>query len=71
MRNAFQLILRNMVRFGVVAILGTVIHYIGCTVIIVSTAAVGYFLFQAFHPDGDILMPMVTYVAAGYMVAAW
>lgn len=36
-----------MVRFGVVAILGTVIHYIGCTVIIVSTAAVGYFVFQA------------------------
>ncbi|CAK9114351.1 unnamed protein product [Durusdinium trenchii] len=68
-KNAFQLILRNMVRFGVVAILGTVIHYIGWTVITVGTAAVGYVIFQAFHPDADILMPMFTYVATGYMVA--
>lgn len=68
-KNAFQLILRNMVRFGVVAILGTVIHYIGWTVITVGTAAVGYVIFQAFHPDADILTPMFTYVATGYMVA--
>lgn len=26
---------------------------------------------QAFHPDADILMPMFTYVATGYMVVAW
>eukprot|EP00435_Cladocopium_sp_Y103_P017694 s2680_g4.t1 len=64
-----QLILRNMVRFGVVAILGTVIHFIGWTVITVSTATVGYFIFQAFHPDADLLLPMFTYVATGYMVA--
>lgn len=68
-KNAFQLILRNMVRFGVVAILCTVIHFIGWTVITVSTATVGYFIFQAFHPDADLLLPMFTYVATGYMVA--
>ncbi|CAJ1462118.1 unnamed protein product [Effrenium voratum] len=68
-KNAFQLILRNMVRFGVVAILGTVIHFIGWTVITITTAVVGYFIFQAFHPDADPLLPMLTYIAAGYMVA--
>ena len=89
-RNAFQLIIRNMFRFGVVvsrrvngvhvlspqlsvlsftgsrnrypvsdlkpkkrsgyesqAILGTVIHYIGWTVIFVGTTVIGYFVFDA------------------------
>jgi len=68
-KNAFQLIIRNMFRFGVVAILGTVIHYIGWTVIFVGTTVIGYFVFDAFHPSEDPLLPLLTYAATGYIVA--
>jgi len=68
-KNAFQLIIRNMLRFGVVAILGTIISAIGWTVITVGTVGIGYLILQAFHPDAAPLFPMLSYFCIGYMGA--
>merc|ERR1712232_1338695 len=42
--NAFNLILRNAVRFGMVAMLGSVVHYLGILFVVMATAVVGYFV---------------------------
>eukprot|EP00440_Ansanella_granifera_P001698 gb/GFBE01001831.1/.p1 GENE.gb/GFBE01001831.1/~~gb/GFBE01001831.1/.p1 ORF type:complete len:938 (+),score=190.06 gb/GFBE01001831.1/:1-2814(+) len=68
-KNAFQLIMRNMLRFGVVAILGTIINAIGWVVITIGTTALGYFILEAFHPDTDPLVPMLSYFCVGYLTS--
>eukprot|EP00931_Biecheleriopsis_adriatica_P048416 TRINITY_DN2796_c0_g2_i1.p1 TRINITY_DN2796_c0_g2~~TRINITY_DN2796_c0_g2_i1.p1 ORF type:complete len:990 (+),score=201.47 TRINITY_DN2796_c0_g2_i1:73-3042(+) len=68
-KNAFYLILRNIVRIGTVAILGSAIQYVGIAFIMGGTAVVGYFLFAAMHPGEPPVIPVIVYVVVGYVVA--
>lgn len=67
--NAFFLILRNIVRFGALAMLGPLISFVGLTFITTSTAIAGYYILQAFSPDVNPVLPVVCYVMIGYMTA--
>jgi len=69
-KAAFHLILRNFVRFGVVATLGLIIHGIGYVVITVSTTIIGYFILQFLHPDLSVVIPLCIYAGLGYVVGA-
>jgi len=66
-KNAFFLIMRNALRFGVVAILGTAMSLIGLTVITCGTVGVGYLILQGLYPDISPVVPMLSYVILGYM----
>merc|ERR1712107_552893 len=68
-KNAFQLILRNIIRFGVVTALSGVVHGIGFVFIMAATAAFGYFVLSGMHPDITPVIPMLLYLAVGYLVA--
>merc|ERR1712183_1070270 len=68
-KNAFWLIFRNMVRFGTLAILGAVIRVLGFAVITVVTTICGYFILQAMHPDASPVVPVLCYIALGYLVS--
>jgi len=68
-KNAFYMILRNFIRFGVVAMLGTVIKYLGMFAITVATVVLGYYIFVAMHPDSSPIIPVALYLFVGYVVA--
>ncbi|CAE8725909.1 unnamed protein product, partial [Polarella glacialis] len=68
-KNAFSLITRNMLRFGVVAILGSVVHAIGFTFIVVTTTGLGYLILQAMEPDISPTFPVLSYLLCGYLMA--
>lgn len=68
-KNAFFLIVRNALRFGTVASLSWIIHFIGYCFITAGTSAAGYFILQAMHPDVSPVIPVVIYVFSSYMVA--
>jgi len=67
-KNAFKLILANFLRFGVVAVLGSVLQLIGWVSIAGMTAGVGYLILQAVRPDVSPLLPTLSYLAVGYLV---
>ncbi|CAE7381937.1 slc44a2 [Symbiodinium natans] len=68
-KEAFMLIVANVLRFGAVALLGTVINFIGYIFIIAATVAVGYLQLTAMHPNASPVVPVAMYVACGYVVA--
>jgi hypothetical protein len=68
-KNAFFLIMRNALRFGVVALLGSIIRMIGFMFIMTATMGLGYFILQSFHPDISPIVPMMCYFVLGYMAS--
>lgn len=68
-KNAFFLIMRNALRFGVVALLGGIIRTIGIMFILTATMGLGYIILQSFHPDVSPVVPMICYFILGYMAA--
>jgi hypothetical protein len=68
-KNAFMLITRNFLRFGVVATLGSIIHFLGFIFIMVFTCLLGYFILQGLHPDVYPVVPVIMYVVVSYLVA--
>jgi len=68
-KNAFYLIMANMLRFGVVATLGSIIHFLGFIFIMVSTVLLGYFILQGLHPDIYPATPVCLYIVISYLVA--
>jgi len=68
-KAAHFLIFRNIARFGVVAMLGSVINIIGIIFITVGTSVGGYFLLKDMHPEVTPILPMAVYVATSYVVA--
>jgi hypothetical protein len=68
-KAAFFLIMRNMLRFGVVTLLGGIIHAIGFAFIMVCTAAIGYVVLMVVHPYVSPVVPMLVYIGIGYLVA--
>lgn len=67
-QNAFFLILRNAIRFGALAMLGSFLYFIGILVISGATGLGGYYIFQAFHPQMSPIVPTILYVILGYLV---
>lgn len=68
-KNAFFLITRNAVRFGLLSILGGVIHFIGVGAIIIMTCFIGYFILTAMHPEVSVVVPMFIFFCISYVVA--
>jgi len=68
-KKAFFLILRNALRFGTIALLGSVIHIIGIMFIVAGTAIAGYFILSGLHPDMAPAIPIIIYLMLGYIVA--
>jgi len=68
-KNAFWLILRNAVRFGVMAILGSMIHAIGFLFIVSASVGLGYLIVTALHPSMSPAINLVIYGVVAYMVA--
>jgi hypothetical protein len=67
-KNAFFLLLRNIVRFGILTSLGTVIYYVGYLFIMAATTVVGYMILQAMHSDVNVVVPVISYMAIGFMI---
>lgn len=68
-KKAFFLILRNALRFGTIAILGSVIHIIGIMFIVAGTGILGYFILSGLHPNMAPAIPILIYLMLGYIVA--
>jgi len=68
-KNAFQLILRNILRFGVVTSLGVIVRFIGFFFITAATAALGYFILIGLYPSVTPVFPVMLFIAVGYIVA--
>merc|ERR1719502_2566039 len=68
-KNAFFLILRNALRFAVVAALSHIVHFIGMVLIIAATAIAGYFILGAMYPDVNPIAPTIFYAFIGWMTA--
>jgi len=67
-KKAFYLILRNMLRFGTMAILGSAIRSIGIFFITSATVFLGYLILRSMHPDVSPFVPLVCYTFVGYFV---
>jgi len=67
-RKAFTIITANILRFGTVALLGSVVHYIGLLFIMASTTVSGYFILKAMHGDIQPVVPLCIYAAVAYVV---
>merc|ERR1712151_1175152 len=67
-KAAFQLVLRNFVRFSFIGALGRVTAFIGYVFITLATAISGYFILRAIYPEANPVVPMIVFVAVGYLV---
>merc|ERR1712113_243774 len=67
-KKAFEIIMQNFLRFGVVALLGSAIHFIGYVFIIASTMGVGYFFLRQLHPSLSPVIPLVMYFFLGWVI---
>lgn len=67
-KNAFFLMLRNALRFAVVASMGSVIYTIGVAFITVMTSASGYLILEALYPNISPIGPVISYVVVGIII---
>jgi len=67
-KNAFMLIFRNLVRFSIVTILGTVVHTLGWVFITAVTVIYGYFILRAMHSELNPVFPLIIYGIVGFVV---
>ncbi|CAJ1342139.1 unnamed protein product [Effrenium voratum] len=67
-QNAFALVLRNLIRFGGLAMLGSLMSFIGVVFMCSATGLSGYFIFQAFYPELSPIVPTILYVVIGYII---
>lgn len=68
-KNAFFLILRNSFRFGVLAMLGSVIHFIGFVFITLLTASCGYLTLYLIYEHINPIIPVIVYVGVGWVMS--
>jgi len=68
-KNAFFLILRNFARFGIIAMLAHIVHFIGMVLITAATAVLGYLILGAMYPDVNPIVPTICYTFIGWMTA--
>jgi len=68
-KEAFFLILRNVVRFGGLAMLGKIVDLLGVMFITTATTVIGYVVLEALYSDASPIVPVACYVITGYLVA--
>eukprot|EP00931_Biecheleriopsis_adriatica_P056091 TRINITY_DN33240_c0_g1_i1.p1 TRINITY_DN33240_c0_g1~~TRINITY_DN33240_c0_g1_i1.p1 ORF type:complete len:997 (+),score=122.06 TRINITY_DN33240_c0_g1_i1:44-2992(+) len=68
-KRAFHLLLRNAVRFGALASLSKVVHFIGTAFMMTLTVGLGVFIVSSLHPDVSLAIPAVAYLLLSYLVA--
>jgi len=68
-RTAFQLILRNALRFGTMAVLGNAIRAVGFFCIMSGTGVVGYLMMREMHPDISPFMPILCFLIVAYVIS--
>jgi len=68
-KNAFQLILKNMLRVGILVSLGSVVQAIGWLFVTICTLATGYFLLGLMHPEREIFAPMFVFFCVAHVVS--
>lgn len=68
-KKAFFLILRNAIRFGTVALLGSMIHMIGFLFIVAASVGLGYLFLISLHPDVSPAVNLVVYGLMAYLIA--
>jgi hypothetical protein len=68
-KKAFNLILRNILRFGIFTMLGGVVNILGITLIVCSTLFIGYYILMAMHSDITPVVPMILFLMMSYVVA--
>jgi len=67
--NAFSLIIRNIIRFGIVAGLSCITENIGIMCITIATTTLGYLIVKGLHPDSNPVVPCILFIFVGYIVA--
>lgn len=67
-KHAFYLLMRSWVRFGMLAVLGSIINVVGCVCITLGTGVAGYFLLRAVYPDVDPAAPVIVFLVVGFCV---
>ncbi|CAK0824403.1 unnamed protein product [Prorocentrum cordatum] len=67
-KQAFYLVLRHMVRFAVLLLLGTAIDRIGLLCITAATTFAGYLIQTTLHPEVSPLCPTLLFLLNGYVV---
>jgi hypothetical protein len=68
-KNAFQLILRNAVRFWVVTMLSWMVHFLGFVFIPAATAILGYLMLMQMYPEVNPIVPTVIFTFMGGIIA--
>jgi len=68
-KNAFNLLLRNCVRFGFLELLGRVMEFCGFAIIVAATVVCGFFILDSMHPEVNPVGPMIVYIMVGYISA--
>jgi len=68
-KNAASLWARNFARFGVVATLGSIIHFLGFVFIMSASTVIGYFILQSMYSDVTPVIPLISYIGVGYLVS--
>ncbi|CAE7212294.1 slc44a5, partial [Symbiodinium pilosum] len=66
-RKAFELLLRNIIRFGSLSMLGSLICGIGTVFTCAATGITGYFVMQSFYPDISPIVNVVVYCLLGFI----
>jgi hypothetical protein len=66
--NTFKLFFRNMARFGILAVLGAVIHNIGYFFIMACTTILGYFILRGLNPEQSHVLTLVFIVLVSGLV---
>ncbi|CAE7030124.1 slc44a4 [Symbiodinium natans] len=65
--RAFELLLRNIIRFGALSLLGSLVRGLGTTFICSATAICGYFVMQSFYPEISPILNVLTYILLGFV----
>jgi hypothetical protein len=68
-KEAFKLILRNAVRFAVIAAMAHLVHFITMALIIAATTICGYYILLAMYEDVNPVAPTICYGFIGWMTA--
>mmetsp|Transcript_100923 Transcript_100923/g.190200 ORF Transcript_100923/g.190200 Transcript_100923/m.190200 type:complete len:211 (+) Transcript_100923:1-633(+) len=67
--NAFNLIMRNGIRFMMLAALSWITNMIVTWAVIVLTCFLGFFILQEMHPEVSVIAPMCIFFCVSWVIA--
>mmetsp|Transcript_23513 Transcript_23513/g.58537 ORF Transcript_23513/g.58537 Transcript_23513/m.58537 type:complete len:985 (-) Transcript_23513:71-3025(-) len=68
-QRAFFLILRNIVRYAMVSVVGNFVETIGVVFITLTSMTLGYLILHEMHPEVYPMVPMIVYFFTTVMIA--